>query len=116
MANASDARYWSQTTSVEQRTLATVPPSPPRIHPASFEVIGGINDRTVVVFWQKLDDKLHNGEDFRYTVTDVRQDGHSQPLMPVTTTSTFMEFQKVGLGQQSIFITSENSVGQVSFS
>ena len=115
MANASDPRYWSQPTSVEQTTLASLPPSPPRIHPAGFEIIGGINDRTVVVFWQKLDEKLHNGEDFRYTVTDVRQDGHSQPLLPVTKSSTFMEFQNVGLGQQSIFITSENSVGQVSF-
>ena len=115
MANASDARYWSQPASAEQKTLASIPPSPPRIHPGSFEIIGGINDRTVVVFWQKLDEKLHNGEDFRYTVTDVRQEGHSEPLLPVTTTSTFMEFQKVGLGQQSIFITSENSMGQVSF-
>ena len=115
MANASDPRYWSQPTSAEQRTLASLPPSPPRIHPGSFEIIGGINDRTVVVFWQKLDEKLHNGNSFRYTVTDVRQEGHSQPLLPVTTTSTFMEFQKVGLGQQSIFITSENSMGQVSF-
>ena len=95
--------------------MASLPPSPPRIHPGGFEIIGGINDRTVVVFWQKLDEKLHNGEDFRYTVTDVRQDGHSQPLLPVTKSSTFMEFQNVGLGQQSIFITSENSVGQVSF-
>ena len=115
MANASDPRYWSQPTSVEQTTLPSLPPSPPRIHRGGFEIIGGINDRTVVVFWQKLDEKLHNGEEFRYTVTDVRQDGHSQPLLPVTKTSTFMEFQKVGLGQQSIFITSENSVGQVSF-
>jgi len=112
MANASDARYWSQPASAEQKTLASIPPSPPRIHPGSFEIIGGINDRTVVVFWQKLDEKLHNGENFRYTVTDVRQEGHSEPLLPVTTTSTFMEFQKVGLGQQSIFITSENSMGQ----
>jgi len=112
MANASDPRYWSQPTSVEQTTLASLPPSSPRIHPGGFEIIGGINDRTVVVFWQKLDEKLHNGEDFRYTVTDVRSDGHSQPLLPVTKSSTFMEFQKVGLGQQSIFITSENSVGQ----
>ena len=68
-----------------------------------------------MVFWQKLDENLHNGDNFRYTVTDVRQDGHSEPLLPVTATSTFMEFQKVGLGQQSIFITSENSIGQVSF-
>merc|ERR1719507_1008128 len=112
MANVSDPRYWSEPTSVEQRTLASRPPSPPRIHPGSFEIIGGINDRTVVVFWQKLDEKLHNGDNFRYTVTDVRQDGHSQPLLPVTATSTFMQFQKVGLGQQRIFITSENSIGQ----
>ena len=115
MANASDARYWSQPTTVEQRTLATVPPSPPRIHPGSFEITGGINDRSVVVFWQKLDAKTHNGEDFRYTVTDVRTDGHSEPLLPVTKTSTFVEFQKVGLQQHTFFITSENSVGQVNW-
>ena len=115
MANASDARYWSQPTTVEQRTLATVPPSPPRIHPGSFEITGGINDRSVVVFWQKLDAKTHNGEDFRYTVTDVRTDGHSEPLLPVTKTSTYMEFQKVGLQQHTFFITSENSVGQVNW-
>ena len=114
MANASDSRYWSDVARIEQRTLPVVPPTPPTTHPGSFEIIGGINDRTVVVFWKKLDEKLHNGEDFRYTVTDVRSDGHSQPLLPVTKSSTFMEFQKVGLGQQSIFITSENSVGQVS--
>ena len=114
MANASDPRYWSQPTSVEQRTLASLPPSPPQIHPGSFEIIGGINDRTVVVFWQELDEKIHNGDNFRYTVTDVRQESQSEPLLTVITTSTYMEFQKVGLGQQSIFITSENSMGQVS--
>ena len=95
--------------------MATVPPSPPRIHPGSFEITGGINDRSVVVFWQKLDAKTHNGEDFRYTVTDVRRDGHSEPLLPVTKTSTYMEFQKVGLQQHTFFITSENSVGQVNW-
>ena len=78
-----------------------VPPSPPRIHPGSFEITGGINDRSVVVFWQKLDAKTHNGEDFRYTVTDVRTDGHSEPLLPVTKTSTYVEFQKVGLQQHT---------------
>ena len=66
-----------------------------------------------MVFWKKLADRFHNGEEFRYTVTDVKKGGHSEPLLPKTTTSAYMEFHNVGLEEYSISITSENSVGQV---
>ena len=67
----------------------------------------------MVLFWQKLDERFHNGEDFRYSVTDVRRGGHSVPLIPVRITEAFAEFHKVGLEEYTIFITSENTVGQV---
>ena len=115
MANASDSRYWSDVAHIEQRTLPVVPPTPPTTHPGSFEIIGGINDRTVVVFWKKLDEKFHNGDNFRYTVTNTWVGNHPIPLEPHVTTSAYMEFRKVSLEQFSVSITSENSVGQVSY-
>ena len=66
-----------------------------------------------MLFWKKLADRFHNGEEFRYAVTDVKRGGHSEPLLPKTTTSAYMEFHNVGLEEYSISITSENSVGQV---
>ena len=63
--------------------------------------------------WRKLEDRFHNGKEFQYTLADVTRGDHSDPLLPTTTTSTYMEFHNVGLEEYSISITSENSVGQV---
>ena len=72
-------------------------------------------NRKVVVFWKKLEDRFHNGEEFRYTVTNVKRGGHSYVLLPTTTTSAYMEFHDVGLEEYSISITSENIFGQVNY-
>jgi hypothetical protein len=113
MAAVTDERYWGAVAVVKQRTVAIAPPSPPRIHPGSFEIVGGMNDRTVVVFWQKLEEDKHNGANFRYTATEVRQGELKVDLKPEQTSKAYMVFKGVGLEEYNISITSENDNGTV---
>ncbi len=60
------------------RTPATIPARPPRTALGSFEIVGGLEDRSVYVYWQSIGDSERNGPDFSYQITEVMVDGRAR--------------------------------------
>ena len=44
----------------------------------SFEVVNGLTDRAVYVYWQQIHPSERNGPDFGYTVTEVLEAGRPE--------------------------------------
>jgi len=50
-----------------------IPPSKiPQTNIGSFEIL---EDRSVYVYWKRVEKREENGPDFRYRITEVSQDG-----------------------------------------
>ena len=77
-ANASDSRLWSEVSETKGQPLAALPRRPPRTAAGSFEVVNGLTDRAVYVYWQQINPSEWNGPDFGYTVTEVLEGGQTR--------------------------------------
>ena len=78
--NISDPKYWSKVAKITGSTLAKSPQFAPKTHPGSFEVITGLNERTVIVYWKNLEKKYHNGPNIKYVITDDIEGEKSLPI------------------------------------
>ena len=74
-ADPSETRLWSDVVTATARTLPRVPSTPPRVAQGSFEVVGGMQERRVYLYWQQIPDTARNGPDFSYVVTEVSEAG-----------------------------------------
>eukprot|EP00090_Calanus_glacialis_P006187 TRINITY_DN14855_c0_g1_i1.p1 TRINITY_DN14855_c0_g1~~TRINITY_DN14855_c0_g1_i1.p1 ORF type:complete len:1361 (-),score=228.52 TRINITY_DN14855_c0_g1_i1:1042-5124(-) len=109
--NISDPKYWSKVSEITGSTLATRPQFAPRTHPGSFEVITGQKERTVIMYWEKLQEKDYNGPNFEYVITDVLEGEKSFPIQPSNQMSAYAEFKRLKLDNYTFFVTSKNEIG-----
>ena len=109
--NISDPKYWSKVSEISGATLPREPQSAPRTRPGSFEVIDNLKERTVIIYWQKLEEKYHNGPNFGYDITQVKEGEISQPILPSNHMSAYAEFKKLKLDNYTFFVTSKNDIG-----
>jgi len=109
--NISDSKYWSKVSEITGSTLATRPQFAPRTHPGSFEVITGQKERTVIMYWEQLEEKYHNGPNFEYVITEVLEGEHSLPRQPSNQMSAYAEFKRLKLDNYTFFVTSKNEKG-----
>lgn len=104
----------------------------------SFEIVGGLQDRTIYVYWQQITKTKRNGEDFRYSVTEVFESGNVRyasgpelysnkletlainntnplpffrPINPVNVTATYAVFPHISLQNHSFYVASQNEMG-----
>ena len=104
--NISDAKYWSEVSEIIGSTLPREPQISARTHPGSFEVIGDLKQRTVIIYWQKLEEKYHNGPKFGYDI-QVKE----EEILPSRHTSAYAVFKKLKLDSYTFFVTSKNEIG-----
>ena len=88
-------KYWSEVTEISGSTLARRPQFAPRTHPGSFEVISGQKERTVITYWEKLEEKYHNGPKFEYVISQVLEGEHVLPRQPSNQMSAYAEFKRL---------------------
>ncbi len=67
-----DNNLWSDKSVGEVRTLPIAPTKAPLTNVGSFEIL---EDRSVYVYWKKINKTDENGPDFRYRITEVNKDG-----------------------------------------
>ena len=77
-ADASDSRLWSEVSETRGRAQSALPHRPPRTFTGSFEVVNGLTDRAVYVYWQQINPSERNGPEFGYTVTEVLEAGRPE--------------------------------------
>ncbi|XP_058807695.1 cytokine receptor isoform X2 [Phymastichus coffea] len=104
---------WSNYSDVTFRTPAQVPGRPPRTDVGSFEITESNQNRDIYLYWQTIPAWLENGNNFRYHVTRVVENGQSVILAPNETTRTYARFR--GLAHEKSYhfdIVTVNDVGQ----
>ncbi|XP_063237543.1 cytokine receptor [Bacillus rossius redtenbacheri] len=111
-AIAVDDAYWSKPATVGIKTKATIPGASPETDIGSFEISSRVLGREVFVYWQHINNFLKNGNDFKYVITDVRENGIQKQLFPVEMQNAYAKFK--GLSKSSSYsftIVSANAVG-----
>jgi hypothetical protein len=73
-----DSRLWSEPSEILGRPRASVPLRPPRTALGSFEIVGGLQERSVYVYWQQIKKNEQFGFDFNYKITEVLEDGRAR--------------------------------------
>ncbi|XP_011502285.1 PREDICTED: cytokine receptor [Ceratosolen solmsi marchali] len=111
-AVASGDDKWSNFSGVTFRTPARVPSQSPRTDVGSFEVSENNINRDVYLYWQSIPAHLENGNNFRYQVIHVEENGQRIGIAPNEITRTYAKFR--GLAHHSSYhfeIVSSNDVG-----
>lgn len=89
-----------------------MPGQSPRADVGCFEVTENNMNRDVYLYWQSIPAYLENGNNFRYQVSRVEENGQRVYLAPNETTRTYAKFR--GLGHHSSYrfeIVASNEVG-----
>lgn len=73
-ADVDEERLWSEFNEITSRTLSKIPERPPKVTQGSFEIVGGLQDRQIYLYWQNLQKEEENGPDFKYVVTQVKEE------------------------------------------
>ncbi|XP_043220955.1 cytokine receptor-like isoform X1 [Amphibalanus amphitrite] len=104
---------WSEPTTLDVRTLPTVPDAAPAVDQGSFQLIGASTDsRTVLVYWRQIEPWQKNGANFSYCVTATGPTGRS--MVPTMTTDAYARFSGVSSGATMFLLASCNAVGRSS--
>ena len=110
-ADASHSRLWSEVSEIRGRAQSALPHRPPRTFTGSFEVVNGLTDRAVYVYWQQINPSERNGPDFGYAVTEVLEAGRPKPIHPSNVTGAYALFPKISLKQHKFFVAARNILG-----
>lgn len=89
-----------------------VPGQSPKTDIGSFEVFENTLSRDIYLYWQYIPPYLENGNDFRYRIISVEENGRRVHLTPNETTRTYAKFR--GLSHHSSYrfeIVASNEVG-----
>ena len=78
----------------------------------SFEIIENNGFRDVYLYWQTIPPYLENGNNFRYQIIRVEENGRKVSLQPSETTRTYAKFKGITLGNYQFEIATSNEVGQ----
>ena len=111
-AVATDEDTWSQFSVVTFRTPPRLPGRPPKTDIGSFEIAENIGSRDVYLYWQAIPEYLKNGDNFKYEIDHVEENGRKLSLTPNETTRTYAKFKGIGCYSSYRFeIVSTNVVG-----
>lgn len=89
-----------------------VPGRPPKTDIGSFEIAENIGSRDVYLYWQAIPEYLKNGDNFKYEIDHVEENGRKLSLTPNETTRTYAKFKGIGCYSSYRFeIVSTNVVG-----
>uniref|UniRef100_A0A1B0A054 Fibronectin type-III domain-containing protein n=1 Tax=Glossina pallidipes TaxID=7398 RepID=A0A1B0A054_GLOPL len=100
---------WSEQFIFPFRTLARKPDRPPLIKPGSFYVDS--QETRVTIYWEELSPYEYNGDNFTYTVTEVRRGGKIIDLRPLQQDINLVTFIWNKFAQYEFEIRSRNHMG-----
>ncbi|XP_017766074.1 PREDICTED: cytokine receptor isoform X2 [Eufriesea mexicana] len=102
---------WSQFSDVTFRTPPRLPGRPPKTDIGSFEIAENSAGRDVYLYWQPIPQYLENGDNFKYEVDHVEENGRKLSLVPNETTRTYAKFKGISFNNYRFEIVSTNIVG-----
>jgi len=102
---------WSAPTINTFRTKPTLPGAVPKTDIGSFEVLGGLPNRDVYIYWQQIPDHLKNGDKFEYKIISVEENGHKRSLTPNETTNAYAKFRGISFNSFRFKIVAANEKG-----
>lgn len=94
--------------------LILVPSAAPRTDIGSFEIAENNGNRDVYLYWQAIPQNQENGDNFKYQIIHVENDGYNikrMTLTPSETTRTYAKLKGIGLKNYLFEIISANEVG-----
>ena len=68
--------------------------------------------RDVYLYWQTIPPYLENGDNFRYQIIHMEENGRKVLLQPSETTRTYTKFKGITTGSYRFEIATTNVVGQ----
>lgn len=91
--------------------LTLVPGAAPRTDIGSFEIAENNGNRDVYLYWQAISQNQENGDNFKYQIIHVEENGHNVALTPSETTRTYAKLKGISLNSYLFEIISTNEVG-----
>ncbi|CAK9799872.1 Cytokine receptor [Anthophora plagiata] len=102
---------WSNFSDVTFRTPPRLPGRPPKTDIGSFEIAGNSASRDVYLYWQAIPQYLENGDDFKYAIDRVEENGRRLSLDPNETTRTYAKFKGISFNSYRFEIVAVNIFG-----
>ncbi|XP_011874868.1 PREDICTED: cytokine receptor [Vollenhovia emeryi] len=102
---------WSDFSVVTFRTSAKLPGAAPRTDIGSFEITENPGNRDVYLYWQAIPQNQENGDNFKYQIVRVEENGRTVALTPSETTRTYAKVKGISLNSYLFEIISTNEVG-----
>ncbi|XP_063994915.1 cytokine receptor isoform X2 [Diachasmimorpha longicaudata] len=102
---------WSDFSDVTFRTAPRLPGLPPRTDIGSFEITENSANRDVYLYWQAIPPYLENGDNFRYQVVRVEENGRTSLIEPNETTRTYAKFKGISFSSYRFELVTNNVVG-----
>ncbi|KAL6427265.1 hypothetical protein ACFW04_008687 [Cataglyphis niger] len=110
-AKAIGENMYSEPSVITFRTLPILPSFPPRTDIGSFEIVENNGNRDIYLYWQMIPQYLENGDNFKYQINYVEENGHKITLEPIETTKAYAKFKGLSFNNYRFKITSMNTVG-----
>ncbi|XP_043283001.1 uncharacterized protein dome isoform X2 [Venturia canescens] len=110
-AKATGEDKWSQFSDVTFRTPSRLPGLPPRTDIGSFEITENNANRDIFLYWQSIPAYLENGDNFKYQISHVEENGRKLHLLPNETTRTYAKFKGISFNSFRFEIVTTNTVG-----
>ncbi|KMQ98366.1 cytokine receptor [Lasius niger] len=110
-AKAVGENMYSEKSDITFRTLPTLPSFSPRTDIGSFEIIENNGNRDIYLYWQTIPQYYENGDNFKYQINHVEENGHKIILEPIETTRTYAKFKGLSFYNYRFKIVSTNKVG-----
>ncbi|KYN26832.1 Cytokine receptor [Trachymyrmex cornetzi] len=102
---------WSEFSVVTFRTSPKLPSAAPRTDIGSFEITENNGNRDVYLYWQAIPQNQENGNNFKYQIIHVEENGQKVALTPSETTRTYAKLKGIALNSYLFEIISTNEVG-----
>lgn len=88
-----------------------MPSAAPRTDIGSFEIAENNGNRDVYLYWQAIPQNQENGDNFKYQIIHVEENGQKVALTPSETTRTYAKLKGITLNSYLFEIISTNEVG-----
>lgn len=105
---------WSEPAYITPSTKATTPFSPPLTTIGSFEIVStkGRDFRDVNIYWQELPEYMENGNDFKYKILTVEENGVVVNISPYSVTKYCASFKNLTYNHYRFTVVSWNRLGR----
>lgn len=88
-----------------------MPGAAPRTDIGSFEITENNGNRDVYLYWQAIPQNQENGDNFKYQINHVEENGYKVALTPSETTRTYAKLKGISFNSYLFEIVSTNEVG-----